>query len=158
VGADEPDSLTVAVDPTMPIGALDVALDVRRFGENARARDLIALSERVPTIHLRTRLRGARWVGVLTHDARVASPEPPSEALAPMPSPRVEEASLVCLERLGRAVSEGLHAWARVDPAQRSVLRAAARAEAAEAASCARDPGLAEERDGWLEVLERIPE
>jgi hypothetical protein len=157
VATDEPDFLTIAVDSSMPVGALDVAIDLRRLGESLRARELVELSSRIATIHLRTRVNTARWVGVLTHDAGVAAPEPPRDGV-PARSPRAEETSLVCLERLGNAVSEGLGAWVRVASPQRGTLGAAVRAEANEAAACVVDPALVEERDAWLEVLGRLPE
>lgn len=152
-----PELLSLAIDPTMPVGALDAELDVRRLGESLRARELVELSAHAPTFHLRSRVQGARWVGVLSIDPRVEVGAIDAAAASALESSVVDEGSLGCLERLGRAVSEGLTASVDVAPTERAALLAQVRADATRAAECVRAPSLLAERAEWLALLEHVP-
>ncbi|MCB9603665.1 MAG: hypothetical protein H6720_25380 [Sandaracinus sp.] len=147
------EALSVVHDASMPAGQLDVEWDVARMAEVVRDRELAQLAERVPRVYLRSRARGARWVGLLTRDATLPAPTPTGGSAAP--SPHVDAASLACLERLGITVASALQTNAGLDEAERATVIGRARADAQTQAACVTDPNLAADRDAWLEWLAR---
>ncbi len=143
--------LSIAVDPTLPPGTIDADVDPVRLGDAMELRELVELLHSMRTIHLRSRVRGARWFGVISTDpsssAGELSDSPALESLV------ADEGSLLCLERLGLAVSRGVGSTAG-DSTEDAALLAQARADATRAAECVRAPSLLAERAEWLALLE----
>lgn len=143
--------LSIAVDPTLPPGTIDVDVDPVRLGDAMELRELVELLHSMRTIHLRSRVRGARWFGVISTDPSSSAGE--LSDLPALESLVADEGSLLCLERLGLAVSRGVGSTAG-DSTEDAALLAQARADATRAAECVRAPSLLAERAEWLALLE----
>ncbi|MEM9861684.1 MAG: hypothetical protein AAF938_08725 [Myxococcota bacterium] len=130
-GGTVPPELPIQYDPSLPEGRIDVTVSF--FSE----------------IYLRSQISAGRWMVGVSNDEGTADAALASVASAPAstPSPMGDEASLGCLERLGRTVSMAfqMQANAATPPPIEQW-----RAQVDPAAACATAPDHAADRDAYL--------